>query len=46
MLGDVRQATATGHRNPLLPTEPPADVWTDLASIHWGPTQATPTCLL
>ena len=26
------------HRDPLVPTEPPAEVWTDLAADHWGPT--------
>ena len=31
-------ATATTHRDPLVPTDPPTDVWTDLAADHWGPT--------
>ena len=31
-------ATLTMHRDPLVPTEPPTDVWTDLAGDHWGPT--------
>ena len=33
-------ATASVHRDPLVPTEPPLDVWTDLAADHWGPTPA------
>ena len=31
-------ATITKHRDPLVPTEPPEEVWTDLAADHWGPT--------
>ena len=31
-------ATETKHRDPLVPTEPPATPWTNLATDHWGPT--------
>ena len=31
-------STVTKHRDPLTPTEPPPEVWTDLAADHWGPT--------
>lgn len=31
-------STKTKHRDPLVPTEPPEEVWTDLAADHWGPT--------
>ena len=31
-------ATATKHRDPLVPTEPPSEVWKDLTADHWGPT--------
>ena len=31
-------ATETKHRDPLIPTEPPATPWTNLAADHWGPT--------
>ena len=31
-------ATTTTHRDPLVPTEPPKNVWEDLAADHWGPT--------
>ena len=30
--------TATKHRYPLVPTEPPSEVWKDLTADHWGPT--------
>lgn len=31
-------STVSKHRDPLVPTEPPDEVWTDLAADHWGPT--------
>ena len=31
-------STSTKHRDPLVPTDPPGEVWTDLAADHWGPT--------
>ena len=31
-------ATIYKHRDPLVPTELPDEVWTDLAADHWGPT--------
>ena len=31
-------ATNTIHRDPLTPSDPPEDVWTDLSADHWGPT--------
>jgi hypothetical protein len=31
-------ATDTKHRDPLIPTRPPAEVWTQLDADHWGPT--------
>ena len=31
-------STPTTHRDPLVPTEPPAAVWEDLSADHWGPT--------
>ena len=30
--------TAMKHRDPLVPTEPPREVWKDLTVDHWGPT--------
>ena len=31
-------STIVKHRDPLVPTEPPDEVWKDLAADHWGPT--------
>ena len=31
-------ATRHKHRDPLVPSKPPDEVWTDLAADHWGPT--------
>ena len=33
-----QSATPVTHRDPMVPTAPPTDVWTDLAGDHWGPT--------
>ena len=31
-------ATETKHRDPLIPTKPPTQVWEHLDADHWGPT--------
>ena len=31
-------STVRKHRDPLIPTEPPDEVWQDCATDHWGPT--------
>ena len=31
-------STETKHRDPLVPNEPPATPWTNLAADHWRPT--------
>ena len=31
-------STVRKHRDPLIPTEPPDEVWQDCAADHWGPT--------
>jgi hypothetical protein len=31
-------ATETKHRDPLIPTKPPSQVWDHLDADHWGPT--------
>ena len=31
-------ATETKHRDPLIPSKAPSQVWTHLDADHWGPT--------